>query len=168
MENDGYFILRVNKITPETLKPFETVKSLVREQLISKKKREKSEKEVSKWLSELKGGKSIDQLAVSLKLKAKTTSDFLRSGAQLKKKIPQSLITATFAANADEVISVNTSKSNFILKVMSIKPLLLLKKGEAFSTFKKSIQESLFNDITLQYSNSLKSKFKVSVLRANL
>ena len=168
MENDGYFILRVNKITPETLKPFETVKSLVREQLISKKKREKSEKEVSKWLSELKGGKSIDQLAVSLKLKAKTTSDFLRSGAQLKKKIPQSLITATFAANADEVISVNTSESNFILKVMSIKPLLLLKKGEAFSTFKKSIQESLFNDITLQYSNSLKSKFKVSVLRANL
>jgi len=105
---------------------------------------------------------------VSLKLKAKTTSDFLRSGAQLKKKIPQSLITATFAANADEVISVNTSESNFILKVMSIKPLLLLKKGEAFSTFKKSIQESLFNDITLQYSNSLKSKFKVSVLRANL
>ena len=168
MENDGYFILRVNKITPETLKPFETVKSLVREQLISKKKREKSEKEVSRWLSELKGVKSIDQLAVSLKLKAKTTSDFLRSGAQLKKKIPQSLITATFAANADEVTSVNTTKSNFILKVMSVKPLLVLEKGEAFSTLKKSIQESLFNDITLQYSNSLKSKFKVSVLRANL
>jgi peptidyl-prolyl cis-trans isomerase D len=168
MENDGYFILRVNKITPETLRPFETVKSLVREQLISEKKREKSERKVGRWLSELRGGKSIDQLAESLNFKTKTTSDFLRSGAQLKKKIPQSLITATFRANANEFISVNTSNSNFILKVMSIKPLLVLEKDEAFRALKKSIQESLFNDITQQYSNSLKSKFRVSVLRANL
>lgn len=168
LENDGYFILRVNKITPETLKPFETVKSLVREQLISKKKREKSAKEVGRWLSELRGGKSIDQLAKSLNFKAKTTSDFLRSGAQLKKKIPQSLITAAFEADLNEITSVNSSKSNFILKVMSVQPLLVLEKGETFNALKNSIQESLFNDITQQYSDSLKSKFKVSVLRANL
>ena len=136
--------------------------------LISKKKREKSAKEVGRWLSELRGGKSIDQLAKSLNFKAKTTSDFLRSGAQLKKKIPQSLITAAFEADLNEITSVNSSKSNFILKVMSVQPLLVLEKGETFNALKNSIQESLFNDITQQYSDSLKSKFKVSVLRANL
>ena len=168
MENDGYFILHINKITPKTLQPFETVKSLVKEQLVLAKKQEKSEKEGIRWISELRGGKSIDQLAKSLNLKVKTASDFLRSGAQLNKKIPQSLITATFGIKANEFISVNNSKSIFILKVTSVKPLIAFEKGENFSAIKGAIEESLFNDITLQYSNSLKSKFKVTVLRANL
>jgi peptidyl-prolyl cis-trans isomerase D len=79
--SDGYYILQLKAKEPAKIPELESVKDMVRQDLIQDRKNELAKKDGEAFLNDLKGGASFQESASKRKLKAETTDFFGRSGA---------------------------------------------------------------------------------------
>jgi peptidyl-prolyl cis-trans isomerase D len=79
--SDGYYILQAVAKEPASIPALESVKEMVKKDLIQAKKKDRAREDAEAFLNALKGGASFQEAAKSRKLTTKTTGFFGRSGA---------------------------------------------------------------------------------------
>jgi peptidyl-prolyl cis-trans isomerase D len=79
--SDGYYILQPMSKEPATIPALESVKEMVKDDLVQAKKKDLAKEGAGEFLDVLKGGASLQEAAASEKLTTKTTDFFGRSGA---------------------------------------------------------------------------------------
>ena len=98
----GYFLVRVDRVVPPALEPFDKVRKEVAAAWRFDRLNEAARKRAEKLLSEVKSGRGFDTAAREFGLKIKTSSAFTRFDQGGEIPLPSSLAAALFGAKQGE------------------------------------------------------------------
>ena len=163
MGDKGYFILRVNAITPPSLRAFEKIRDKIQISWRLNQQSIAAEKKVKSLIDRIKGGTSLAEIANELKIKLQRSSEFLRTGAGLKIQLPGQLVSALFAAKKNEAVSASTEIVSYIAQINTIKSARPDADKKAAKALEKQLRENLKNDMSTQYANALREKLGVNI-----
>ena len=163
MGDKGYFILRVNAITPPSLRAFEKIRDKIQISWRLNQQSIAAEKKVKSLIDRIKGGASLAEIANELKIKLQRSSEFLRTGAGLKIQLPGQLVSALFAAKKNEAVSASTEIVSYIAQINTIKSARPDADKKAAKALEKQLRENLKNDMSTQYANALREKLGVNI-----
>ena len=162
-EDSGYFILHVNDIQAPNIRPFGKIRSKVLKAWRQNQQAIAAEKKIVSFLSRLKGGMKLTDVAKELRLNVQTSSVFLRTGEGLKTQIPGELITGLFKANGKEVVSGTSDNASFIAQIQTIKSADPDKNKEGRIAIKRQLMENIASDMSTQLANALRKKLGVTI-----
>lgn len=164
--DSGYFILHVDGVTNPTLRPFAKVRSDVQLAWKSEQQATAAEKKVKAIMDRLKGSTKLADIAKELKVKLKTTAEFIRTGAGLKAQLPGALVSGLFKAKGNTAVSAASNDTHFIAQVKDIKAANPVADKQGFDQLKTQLRSNISNDISTQLANALRTKLGVTINRA--
>ncbi len=159
----GYFILRVNGITPPSLRVFEKIRDKIKIAWQLNQQSIAAEKKVKSLIDRMKGGTSLAEIANELKIKVQKSSEFLRTGAGLKIQLPGQLVSALFAAKRNEAVTASNDTVSYIAQINTIKSARSDADKKAAKALEKQLRENLKSDMSTQYANALREKLGVNI-----
>ena len=159
----GYFILRVNGIKAPELRPFNEIRSDVEAAWKQNQQVIAAAPKIKSLINKLTGKTTLTNVAKELNINVQKSSKFFRTGAGLKKQLPRALISAVFKAKLSEFVSATSNQYNFIGQIKSVEMADPTSDKEGFENSKQKLLESITNDMSVQYANSLRKKLGVSI-----
>ncbi|MCW5699146.1 MAG: peptidyl-prolyl cis-trans isomerase, partial [Rhodospirillales bacterium] len=120
--NDGgYFIVRVDEVTPPRLEPLDAVRARVLEAAMTEK-RAAAAKEAAEALAEqVRGGADMATAAADKGFKATTGKPVKRSGEGGGDGWPQQLIASVFSAEQGNTVVVDAGNASFVARVNEVR-----------------------------------------------
>jgi len=110
--SDGYYILQPMAKEPATVPALESIKEMVRQDLIQAKKKDMAKKGAEEFLNALKEGSSFQEAASSKKLKTETTDFFGRSGTIPEIGFERDILEAAFLLSSSNPFPASVLRGN--------------------------------------------------------
>jgi peptidyl-prolyl cis-trans isomerase D len=118
--DQGYFVLRVDKVTPPAPKPFDTVRNDVAKAWKTEKRAERAKETADSIASGLKGGSDRAKLAAEKGTVFVTTTPFTRSGEGFPDTLPKALIPAVFRAQPGDAVVVRGKDASYVARTKTV------------------------------------------------
>ncbi|MBU0723532.1 MAG: SurA N-terminal domain-containing protein [Alphaproteobacteria bacterium] len=168
--NDGYFLLRVDAITPPAVKPLDEVRDQVRNDILAERRAEAAKAKAEALAKAIAGGKTLAEAATEAGLNAPAaTAPFTRDGQGLE-NLPRSIATAGFRAKQGEAQVVDSRDGQYVLVVTDIRaadPAAEASKPE-IDAVKQTVQQGIASDILSTFSQALRQSYPVEIDRSRL
>jgi len=166
--NGGYFVLRVDAITPPALRPLESVKADAIAAWQEDRREQAARAKATQALEQLNAGKSLDEIARALGGERKTTEPFVRSGQGAGAELSQPLLVALFALGQGQATAgPNAAKDAHVLaRVAEIKPAEA--DQTAVQRLKKQMADAMGLDLLQQFNQVLEKTYPVTIDRKQL
>ncbi len=161
----SFFILRVDKVTPPTLRPLETIRSDVAAAWKREQQATVAEKKTAELLDQLKGGKSLKNIAIKMKATIRKTNPFDRTGQGLKMEIPGELVQNLFSAKKRGAVSSSGNGAHFIARVREIKTARADTDKKGADVVRQRIGAGIGNDLTDGLARAFRSRLGVTINR---
>jgi peptidyl-prolyl cis-trans isomerase D len=158
--DEGYFIVRVDKVTPPALKPFEAVRSEVSKALQAKQ-RAAAAKEAAEALAERirTGGGNVGadvwQPVIS--------TPFLRTGEGAPADWPRGLVDSLFAAKTGAVVVVEGRGATYVGQVASVVAADPQADPKNVEAAEQEMVQSLRTDVLAQVVGALQQRHPVAL-----
>jgi peptidyl-prolyl cis-trans isomerase D len=160
-EGGGYFIVRVDAITPPALKDFDTVKSDIRKILNARNRsaaallRATGLKIQADDEGSLAGAASASETDVAL------GEGLRRNGQGVPLAFSRRTVDGVFQANAGDIfISPNRASDGYVIaKIVSVSDVSAEKSGAEYEQLRLNIQRLFANDVVSQYHAFLMDKY---------
>ena len=117
----SFFTLRVDKVTPPTLRPLDKIRAGVAAAWKREQQAAAAEKKTAELIDQLKAGKSFQSIAERMKERISETKPFDRTGQGLEMEIPGELVQNLFSAKKRVALSALGNGAHFIARVREIK-----------------------------------------------
>lgn len=164
--DQGYFVVRVDRITASALKPFETVRQDVaaawRRDEITRLTKERAER----LAQEARGGRPLAEAARTAGLERVRTKPLPRRAAgeanTLPADMPAEFVTALFAAKPAEVFVIAGANGQY---VGALERIEAAPAGDPANTeaLRRRLTTAMQGDILVQYLDALRRRHPVSV-----
>ena len=166
---DGFFVLRVDKITPPALKPLDTVKAEVTEAWKADQRAEKAKKAAEAILARLKEGAAIDAVAKGLGLTVTITPPLLRQPQQQEAQtLPQALIAGIFTVKPGESTMARGDGGYYVARLKEIIAADPTADKSGNDALAGGLRESIESDILTQLAYALRDRYGVSINRRSI
>ncbi len=159
---DGYFVLRVDKITAPALRPLDEVKDDVLAAWQADQRRQAAAETAKELLETVKGGADLATVAAARKLTFKTTEPFVRvpgGGSDL----PYDLVTALFAADIGEAAMGRAPDGFYVARLTDVRAADPGADKDGMEALRQQLLQSLQGDIMVQYAGALRQRYPVVV-----
>ncbi|OHC79008.1 MAG: hypothetical protein A3G18_01685 [Rhodospirillales bacterium RIFCSPLOWO2_12_FULL_58_28] len=157
---NGYFILRVDKVTAPALKPLETVHGDVVKAWRAKQSGEASQKAAEAALKRLEGGVDFSAVAGELVVEVKTTAPFDRS---TRGELPDVLVKELFAKKIGEYAIARSAKGYLLARLKDIQAVAAVADKEGVDKIRQELTQSMREDLLIQLSGALRDRYPVTV-----
>ena len=118
--DEGYFVLRVDTITPPALKPLDAVRNDVMEAWVAQKRSELAKEAADSIASRIKSGTDPATIAAEKGAVFLTSTPFSRSGEGFPDTLPRTLIAAVFGAKSGETVVIRGNKASYVARPKSV------------------------------------------------
>ncbi|MBX9635302.1 MAG: peptidyl-prolyl cis-trans isomerase, partial [Magnetospirillum sp.] len=166
VEGDGYFLVRVDQVTPPQPKPLLDIKSEVLAAWQADRRHEQAKERAEKLAEQLKAGKSVAELAQSVGAKAQTTQPFTREGAETA-GLPAALVSDLFKAPMGNVASSAIQGGWVVARLAKIIPFDASQPRDTDAA-QRRISAAVAGDLVDQYLAALNAAVGVKVDRSQL
>ncbi|MDA1091054.1 MAG: peptidyl-prolyl cis-trans isomerase [Proteobacteria bacterium] len=163
--SDGYFVLRVDGITPPALKPLDTIKAEVIQAWKDEKRAETSKQAATKIVARVNSGALLSAIATEMGLEIKDTPALTRQAGKESGGLPQPLIDTLFSISKGEAA---LSRSGSGYAVASLKKIIVADPAadkDGLDRISDQLGQSLKGDILVQLAGGLRNRYGVSVNR---
>lgn len=163
---DGeYFVLRVDRVIPSTVRPLDTVRDHVAAVWRSEQQAKRAKDTAQGILDALKEGKSLAALAIPHGLTVKTSQPFKRNGAGADASLPSGLIADLFERMTGESALGQTATGYSVAVLTSVKIVEhdSRKDKTALDATRNGVLRGITSDIVIQYNNALRSRHSVEI-----
>ncbi len=165
MENDaGFFVVRVDDVTPPAVRPFETVRDEVLQAWQAEKKLAAARAKAEEAAAKLKAGEPVDAVAEAFGVTASKTKPFTRQPGAGADVSPQ-LAAQVFAQPQGGVAVVSTPTGASVARVDTVVPASPEADPEGFKALKAQMAEAIAADLIDQYVAALNQRFEPTVNR---
>jgi len=155
--NDGYYVLHVDKVTPASLKPLESIQPQVAAAWTAEQKVEIAKKQAEAAAERVKKGEPLSALAGSLKVE--TTRPFLRKGGP---QVPPALVAEMFNQPAiGGVAVVSNGQDTLVARLKEIQAAD--PEGAGFEGARNEVSQAMSEDLMQEYIAALKKEIGASV-----
>jgi len=166
---DGFFVLRVDKITPPALKPLETVKAEVTRLWTASRRADIAKHAADAALARLKEGATLDAVAKGLGLAVTTTPPLLRQPQpQDAQTQPQALIAGIFAVKPGEPTMARGDGGYHVARLKQIIAADPAADKQGNDALAGALRESIESDIFTQLALALRDRYGVTVDRRSI
>jgi len=160
---DGYFVVRVDKITKPALRLLKTIRADAVKAWKAKQRREGAKKRAQGIFDQLKPGSSLAQLAEKSSLTLKRTEPFDRNGRGLKDRLPPALIEKLFSSLPGDPAMSRSQESYVVAQLKDIKPVESAAGKEDAKDLIENLKQTMGNDLLNQLANGLRKENKVTI-----
>ncbi|HLO74918.1 MAG TPA: SurA N-terminal domain-containing protein [Magnetospirillum sp.] len=164
---DGFFIVRVDSVTPPQPRPLLEVKNEVVSAWQTERRHEMAKERAGKIAEGLQAGKAAAELAQSLGGKAQTSKPFTREGGE-DASLPPGLVSDLFKANVGGVASAAAQGGWVVGRLAKIVPFDPAQQPQVTETASRQLTQTLGGDLIDQYLAALNASVGVKVDRSQL
>jgi peptidyl-prolyl cis-trans isomerase D len=162
----GFYVLRVDGVTPSSVKPLAEVKERATQLWKSEKRNEAVAAKAKALAEQVTGEKTLSGVGVAENLAATTTPPFSRNGAEAG--LSPALASRLFAAKPGEVVTVPGESGVWIAQLKTIERPEG-KPGEVgFEQLSRQLQDAMRNDLVAAFDRALRSRYPVEIRREEL
>ncbi len=164
-DDGGYFILRVDRITPPSVRPLETVREEVAAAWTARQRAETARTKAEAAAQRIKDGAEMASLGRELGFEVRTTLPLSRDGANADPAISALTLAALFGLRLGEVSSGPTpgGDAHVVARLGEIRPANPAADREEVERLGETLRVMMANDLLEQYRAALAADFKVSV-----
>ncbi|NFV82328.1 peptidylprolyl isomerase [Magnetospirillum aberrantis] len=166
-DNDGYFIVRVDGVTPPQPRPLADIKGEVVAAWQAERRHELAQERAAKAAEALKAGKTAAEVAQSLGAKAQTTQPFSRDGAE-EAQLPPQLVTELFQASVGGVATGAAPGGWMAGRLAKVVPFDAAAQPKVAENTARQVTSALASDLIEQYLAALNASVGVRVDRSQL
>lgn len=167
VDGDGYFLVRVDQVTPPAPKPFLEVKGEVLAAWQAERRHEQAKERAEKVAEQLKTGKPAADIASAMGAKVQTTQPFTREGAETA-GLPPALVSDLFKAPVGNVASSATQGGWVVGRLAKIIPFDPAQQPRDSEAAQRRISAAVAGDLVDQYLAALNASIGVKVDRSQL
>jgi peptidyl-prolyl cis-trans isomerase D len=163
---NGYFLVQVDKVTPETYKP----PAEVHDQLLAFWQadwRDKSlEKQANEIAEQVNGGGTLDAIAAQRKLQTVTSKPLQRSGGDAT--VPPAAVAKIFEAKPGTAVVARGADGYVVAVVKEVLPPDPAQEGAQQARLSQQLTPDLQQDMFEEFDKALRSRYPVSINPDNL
>jgi peptidyl-prolyl cis-trans isomerase D len=160
----GFFILRVDKVSPSHVKTLAEVRNQVLADWRTDARSKAAEKVAADLLARAKGGASLESLARSGgNYKIATTSPFLRTGQGADQVMPPALVAAMFAAHPGDVAMAPMPDGAVIGKLLKVEPADPKTDATLADQLRDRLAGTLGADLLNSFADALRRQYGVEI-----
>ena len=163
---DGYFILRVDGVTPAHLRPLETVRDEVLRFWRADKQGEAAREKANSIVDRLNGGASIEAMAGETGLEVVTTAPFERTGRGGETALPAALVSALFEKGVGEAALARSTNGYTVGIVTEVIAPDRSQDGDLIDAMAEALARSIDADLRSQFATALQKKFTITTNEA--
>ena len=159
----GYFIVRVDRIDPPALEPFDKVRKQVETAWRNDTLANAAKDRAKKLLDDVRGGRTLEDAAVEMKLTVATTPAFTRFDQGEKPALPGALATELFRVKPGEAVGAPTVSGYAVAVLHKVEPANPTAEAKTFDGLRTELKTSIAGDLLEQYTRSLRRVYPVSI-----
>ncbi len=159
-EDDGFYVLRVDKVTPPGLIPPAKARDKVADAWRKDQQRQGAKAQAALIIDKVKTGGDIAVVAGDMGLELVSSEPFTREGSDT---IPPELTQKIFAAEIGYVGMAETSEGFVVARVASIEAGDTATNDEENLQMQQSLMDSMGSDLINQFASQLRGHYKISV-----
>ena len=161
---DGYYVVRVDAVTPSVVKPLEVVHEEVAE-MWRQQKRAAALEQLSKEMADAASeGKSLAEIAKAHNLSTFTSAPLPRSGGD--PKVPPLLVARLFQARTGSAVYARGSDGFAVAQLKEVMPPDPAKEPDGIKRLSEQLVPAMQDDLLQEYDRALRNRFPVSVNQA--
>lgn len=163
LPNGGYFVVRVNKISPSAIRPFEEVRDRVAEDALREERGKRLAALTESLAERVERGTSLDAIAKELGLSVHT-SDPLQRGTS-NETFSREVVEKLFATEIDDVVwgPVGLGESMLLLQLTNIRTPDAILDQAAYDSVRDELSKAIANDAEFALSDALQEQFEVRI-----
>lgn len=163
LENGGYFLLKVNSITPPAPRPLAEVKSQLVTSWLENKRNEEAKAVAENLAEEAKNGSPLQAVTDESAELIKFGVEMNRFSASIGEALAPALVRDIYKAEKGDVITGQADTGYLVVRLTEIEQPDLSAVAEEIESTKGSIENSYKNDIYAQYISALEKDFVVEI-----
>jgi peptidyl-prolyl cis-trans isomerase D len=162
----GYYLLKVDKVTPTAVKPLAEVHDEVVQQWTAEHAAAALAKLADEMAKAVNDGKSLKDVAAAHKLTVETSPPMLRTGGDTK--VPPALVAKLFKAKLNAAAAAASGDGQVVAQLTAIEPADPAKDATAVKQLADQLSHDMTGDIFTEYNKALRSTFPVEINKANI
>ena len=159
----GYFLLRVDKVTPSHLRPLAEVKAKVLADWQAEARRKAADKLAQEVAEKVRLGGDLAALATENGAALSTTPPFTRTGQGAGPTLPPELVASLFAAKVGEVTSSPSPEGAVVAKLVSVIPADPAKDAAGVKALDGQLRGTVDADLLDAFGDALRQRYGVDV-----
>ncbi len=167
LENEGYFLVRVDQITQPQPRPLLEVKAEVQSAWQAQRRHEMAKERADKALAQIKTGASMADVAKGLGTKVQTSAPFTREGGDAG-SVPPTLVQQVFTQKVGDLADSATQNGWVLTRLSKVVEFDPAKNQQEVEAARRKIGSTLTGDLIDQYMASLRADIGVKVDRSQL
>jgi len=161
---DGYFMVRVDSVTPPTLRPFEEVRNEVIAAWQAKRRGEMVGEQAKTIADRARGGTKLSEIATERDLAVETSSPFNRNGAGAPPGVSADVVEQLFLARPGDVVIGRGVRSSIVARLVRV---VDAEAGTNAATIRQALAQQLASgigtDLVAQLTSALRDRYPVSI-----
>jgi peptidyl-prolyl cis-trans isomerase D len=161
--NGGYFVLRVDSVTPTAKRGFEAVRETVRSEWRAAQRRDKARKAAETIRQAVADGSDFTQAAKLIGVEVQTTPALRRSGNQEAPAAARALAGPLFNTPKGGVATTEIGEGMVIGEVTEIRAPAAENAGSQVAQVAQQTRQALQNDMIQQFVNGLRQRYDLRI-----
>ncbi len=160
--DDGYFVLRVDAVTPPALRPLADVRDQVAELWRARQRAEAAEQAGRQLIERLEGGAALSAVAAERGLAVTTTEPFTRAGDGAG-DLPDALLESLFSAQPGDAAQARADGATVVARLVAVRAANPSAEAAAVEAVRREMVEAVRGDVMAQLSAALRVRYPVSI-----
>ena len=163
--DDIYFVVRVDAVTPSSMRPFEEVRSQVMEAWRVEERDRRAKQLAEELAVGARAGREIAALAAEKQLKPTTTAPFTRTGEAVAPELSRAAVAALFDAKPGQVVTVPVQDGFAVARLTSVLPPAAASEADNTSAaaLRGELTEAMRGDIVTQFAAGMRDRYSVKI-----
>ncbi len=164
--SDGYFIVRVDSVTPPELRPLASIRAEVINAWQDGQRSLNGKKMADDLIAKIKSGTTMQTLARDMGFTTVTTAPFSRRGNV--NGLPSGLVAALFASDIGEVSEATGNGGHIIARLKSVIAANPVANKKELDAMGRQLTSAMRADLLGQLAGGLRQRYPVSINSASL
>lgn len=162
-QSGGYYVLRVDGITPAAPKPFAEVRNQVAIDWLAAERAKAAAERAKAAVERLKAGEDMTAIATELGTTVKTSTAVTRDGEDAVAGLDPAAVDTLFTLQPGEAAAVPMGDDQLVLKLLEIREPSDGSDPAATTEVRTALRADLANDLVSQFMDALQQRIPVSV-----
>ena len=160
---NGYFIIRVDSVTPPALRPLETVIEDVTAAWETEQRAKAASAKAEALMNRIRDGLAASAIAREAGLEITTSSPFTRSGEGADEGLPKELIRNIFSIKQGEATMARGADSSYVAWLKEVQAADPYADEDGRKAIEGQLTKSVRGDLQAQLAQALRDRFPVSI-----
>jgi peptidyl-prolyl cis-trans isomerase D len=156
----GYFVLRVDKVTPSALRPLDEVRDVVASAWRGEQRHQAAKARAAAIAQKAQGGKSLSVAATEFGLEVTTAGPFKRDEHDA---LPEDVMKTLFAAKVGETATGETKDGYVVAQLRQVDPADPAADKDGVAAVQDKLDHAFGTDYLVQYGTVLEGRYPIKI-----